>query len=48
MCEGARIMVRGRDDGILRGDGKALEEGRTPGVGKRFGATKAFLIGSVR
>lgn len=41
-------MLRGRDEGMLRGDGKVAEDGRTPGVGKRFGATKGFLVGMVR
>lgn len=46
MCDGAR-MTLGRE-GVLRGEGNVLDEGRIPGVGKRFGATKGFLLGSVR
>jgi hypothetical protein len=42
------MMLRGLEDGILRGEEKVFEEGRTPGVGKRFGVTKDFLVETVR
>lgn len=42
------MMLRGREDCVLRVGANAVEEGRTPGVVKRFGATKDFLVGRVR
>lgn len=48
MCEGARMMLRGLVEGMLLGEGKLFEEGRTPGVGNRFGVTKGLLVGRER
>lgn len=48
MLEGVRMTLRGLEDGILRGEEKFVDEGRTPGVEKCFGFTKGFLLGNVR
>jgi hypothetical protein len=48
MCEGARIMLRGLVEGMLRDEGKLFEEGRTPDVGNRFEVTRGLLVGRQR
>jgi hypothetical protein len=48
MCDGARMILRGLVEGLLRGEGKLFEEGRTPGAGKRLGVTKDLLVGRQR
>jgi hypothetical protein len=32
MCDGARMILRGLVEGLLRGEGKLFEEGRTAAV----------------
>lgn len=42
------MMLRGLVEGTLRGEGKPVEEGRTPGVEKRFEVTNSLLEGRER